>query len=461
VNSTQSALAGSIGAGLANVVGLMAMFATCWSAPLLAQPPLRMPPGRQNSPLSPTQRGQEAARAQESELTLYASLDGGHDNNVVGDSVIGANDPRVRANGSEVGGTVGLTYLVQRRRIGFGGSVGSAFRRYHTSDNLTTAGYNAGFGMSADPTPRTQLQASFSGSYSPFYEFSVVPQMEESKLGQIPGPVLDYGLGLTDVITYSGAIRYAYSPSRRSSFELTSDATKTDFDARHPDLTVVNLGGRFIHGLTRNASLNLGYVQNEGKWPGPGESTRTVRNHNIDIGVNYDRPLSVSRRTKVSFGFGSATLNDGAQTYFNVRGHASLDHEISRTWNGRLLYQRGFSFIPGLAQPAFADAFGFDIGGGVSRRLFIDGSGGYAKGDIGLALVGRGYDSYIARGRAQYLLLRWLSAYGEYFFYHYRFADVIAIPSVVAAGLNRRGARLGAEFVVPLVSQRRAAVAAR
>jgi hypothetical protein len=263
------------------------------------------------------------------------------------------------------------------------------------------------------------------------------------------------------VKTYSGAIRYAYSPWRRSSFELAADMTKTDFMAQHPDLTVVNLGGRFIHGLTRNASLNLGYVQNEGEWPGPGESTHIIRNHNFDFGINYDRPLSVSRRTKVSFGFGSATLDDGARTYFNVRGHASLNHEISRTWNASLSYRRGFSFIPGLLEPAFADSFGFDVGGGMSRRLFVDGSGGYSKGDVGLGEIGRGYDSYVARGRAQYLLWPWLSAYGEYFFYHYRFTDVAAIPSTLASRLNRRGARLGAEFVVPLISQRRAAVAAR
>jgi hypothetical protein len=140
VNSTPSAAAGSIGAAVANVAGLMLVFSTCCAGPLLAQTPLRTPPGRQNSPVSPTQRGQEAARAQEAELTVYGSLDGGYDNNVVLDSVIGANDPRLQANGSEVGGTVGLTYLVQRRRIGFGGSVGSAFRRYQTSNNLTTAG---------------------------------------------------------------------------------------------------------------------------------------------------------------------------------------------------------------------------------------------------------------------------------------------------------------------------------
>jgi hypothetical protein len=398
--------------------------------------------------------------AQGAELTLNGSLDAGYDNNVVAESLTGASDPHLQANGSQAGGTVGLTYLVQRRRVGFGGSIGSTFRQYQTSNSLTTAGYNAGFGFAATPTMRTQLQASFSGSYSPLYEFSVLPQVGESKLGQIPGPVLDYGLSVTDVVMYSAGLRYAYSPRRRSSFELTADVGRTLFSGQRPDLMTRDAGGRFIHGLTKNASLNLGYTYIEGQWPEAGGSTRTVHNHNLDIGINYDRPLSLSRRTKVSFGFGSGAFDDGARTYYNVRGHASLSHEISRTWTAALSYRRGFSLIPGFTAPFFADSFGFNVGGGATRRLSLSGSGGYSIGDVGLGQVGRGYDSYTARASAQFSLSRWLAAYGEYLYYHYRFTDAIVLPIDAGSSLNRRGVRVGANFVLPLISQRRA-VAAR
>jgi hypothetical protein len=118
------------------------------------------------------------------------------------------------------------------------------------------------------------------------------------------------------------------------------------------------------------------------------------------------------------------------------------------------------SLIAGFGQPFFADSFGVNIGGALTRRLSVSGSGGYSIGDVGLGQVGRGYDSYTARANAQFSFTKWLSGYGEYLYYHYRFSDDTVLPLNAAQGLNRQGARVGLDVLVPLKSQRRP-VAAR
>jgi len=412
------------------------------------------------SPLAAQTAPQASSQAATgTELTLRASVDAGYDDNVVADAQVGANNPRMQASGSHQGGTLGLTYLIQRPRIDFGGSIGSAFRWYQAPNRLMTHGYNAGAGFGATLSPRMRLQGTFSGSYSPQYQFSVLPQVGQTEIGQIPGPVLDYGLTMTDMVVYQAGAQFSYAPGRRTSLSLMSNVSKTNFGGRHLDLRTREFGGRFQHGLTRNASLNLGYVLVEGQWPG-GTVTQTTRNHNIDVGIDYNRALTFSRNTKISFGFGSGAIDDGARTYYNVRGHASLTHEMSRTWTVDAAYRRGLSLIAGFGQPFFADSFGVNIGGALTRRLSVSGSGGYSIGDVGLGQVGRGYDSYTARANAQFSFTKWLSGYGEYLYYHYRFSDDTVLPLNAAQGLNRQGARVGLDVLVPLKSQRRP-VAAR
>jgi hypothetical protein len=52
-----------------------------------------------------------------------------------------------------------------------------------------------------------------------------------------------------------------------------------------------------------------------------------------------------------------------------------------------------------------------------------------------------------------------LSAYAEYFYFHYDFDGIVLLPADSAPGLNRHGVRAGLSLVLPIVSARRTGAA--
>jgi hypothetical protein len=73
--------------------------------------------------------------------------------------------------------------------------------------------------------------------------------------------------------------------------------------------------------------------------------------HNVQAGINYGRPLSISRRTSFSFSTGSAIAvrddlsnpDAAPATTARLTGNASLTHELGRTWTARATYRRGLT----------------------------------------------------------------------------------------------------------------------
>ena len=80
--------------------------------------------------------------------------------------------------------------------------------------------------------------------------------------------------------------------------------------------------------------------------------------HDIDVGVDYARPLSLTRRTTLDFGTGSSvvtmpTLDLGqeagaTETQVRFVGDVGVTHEMGRTWRLRLGYNRGVGFAGGV-----------------------------------------------------------------------------------------------------------------
>ena len=179
--------------------------------------------------------------------------------------------------------------------------------------------------------------------------------------------------------------------------------------------------------------------------------TQRYTHERYDVGVNYSRPLSLSRRTTFSFGTGSAVLDDGVGNVFQRqrkrialppnRPHVGGKRRIRpRFWHCRRFRR--------------ADLRRFrerEPRGTAEQQVTLSATGGFANGNVGVAAVSNPYHSFQATTRVEWTVQRDRTAiYGNYYYYGYEFdADT---PTVVpmANQIGRHGARAGLIFRFPL-----------
>ena len=166
-----------------------------------------------------------------------------------------------------------------------------------------------------------------------------------------------------------------------------SDVGGTDFDRKSHAVH-----GRFSQDLTQYATFRAGYRFSENRWrAGPGP----LQTHGVDLGVDYNRPFSLSgRRTSLSFTTGSSLVvsareTEGRQTRGGTRvrpfleGSAMLQHHIGRTWLAAATYQRRLRFVDGFTEPFFVDSVSAQVGGYVTSRLTFNAFVGTSTGRVG------------------------------------------------------------------------------
>ena len=148
--------------------------------------------------------------------------------------------------------------------------------------------------------------------------------------------------------------------------------------------------------------MRLGYKEQVSHYPSPIGSSNRYTYRLIDAGVNYARPLSISRRTTMSISTGSAAYANTTETFYTLTASASLHHEINRTWVASVVYQRGLSVVVGFPEPFFSDAVTATIQGRLARQVTLVGSAGLSNGHVGLGSATNNYDSIQATTRLEW-----------------------------------------------------------
>jgi hypothetical protein len=384
-------------------------------------------------------------------LSLSGTAAAGYDDNVLPPDA-GQSSSQVQG-GSYAATELGLNYAVQRRAISFNGNGFSTFRAYDASEHFNARTYGGSAGVSATLKRRVHVSGTGGASHSTQYGFWVFPGVTESPLGQVLIPLApEYGLAAADVTTVRAIGSAGYDLTKRSALTFQYGLERATYDGGAFDLERRDVSGRYTLGLTRYATLHVGYAQQLGDYVSSGRSS--VRAGSADVGVDYGRPLSFSRRTKVMFGATSLTVDSGADTYWTAGGHASLTHEFE-DWTASLAYNRGVAFIDGFADPFITDAVVAGASGRLSRRVSITTSAGYSNGVVGARSAAFGdFGSYTGLARAEFALTRRLGLFSEYVYYHYLFGDRIALPGGTPRQLNRQGVRVGLTVVVPILKER-------
>ena len=188
-----------------------------------------------------------------------------------------------------------------------------------------------------------------------------------------------------------------------------------------------------------------------------GSSAPSTRIQKLNIGIDYRKPLSRSRRSYLRFTTGStvsqqvAGISDPAEgRHIRAIGSALLVHQMGRTWNARAQYRREAGYLEGFAQPVFSDSANVAVGGLITRRLDLSLNANYITGTSAVRRNSARFDSYSASARLRRALHRSLAVYVEYLFYHYNFHEVADRPFGLPREFSRNGVRVGLSLWLPL-----------
>jgi hypothetical protein len=237
---------------------------------------------------------------------------------------------------------------------------------------------------------------------------------------------------------------------RRTTLDVGYRRMMTDYSSLRSKILDQNLGGNLGYRLTRHAVFRLGYSYRLASYSGS-PSDKPIGSQTMDAGVDFNRPLSLTRKTSVNFTSGTASASDGRNLQYFVTGGAGVNQEIGRSWRARMLFSRSLSFLDGFSTPFIQNGATSDIGGYLGRRVDFSLTAAYANADSTLSTVASKLTTYTASTRLQVAMSRYASIYGQYFYYQYRFRDAASAIQGLPPMMERRGFRGGLTMWLPLL----------
>lgn len=370
----------------------------------------------------------------------------------------------------------GIRYDRKSRSRSFYVNADTSSQHFAGYGGLSTVSHDVAAGFATSLGRRTRLRVQTSVGTSPFYLVTVFPRrapaestlLAESTLVAESTPVAestamlesasDYALFRRKTNSLTSALAVTHSLGRHTSVTFDyglgqSHTDDTEFSARSVKASFNQYLGRYTiarAGYGRRMVDRQGLSANE---PGVAAS------HDIDLGIDYNRPLSLSRRTTMMITTGSSIVpaEAGVPTqsgaHYRLLGTASLNRAMGRTWNAALSYGRNLEFVETFTEPLLSDNVALSLQGSFSRQLNVALSAGLSKGSVGFAAgdPANGYGTYSGSARLRWAINRLVSTYGEYVTYGHAFGSDVQVPLGFGRDVKRSEIRVGLTVWAPLV----------
>jgi hypothetical protein len=245
--------------------------------------------------------------------------------------------------------------------------------------------------------------------------------------------------------TLRGRVQLEQDWGRRKSIGVMAGVQSSVLE-RSERIDAYDLGGSFNARIARYGTFRTGYTRQA-------VDRGLVRYlvHQANLGGDYGRPLSTSRRTFVSFSGGTAALESRDSFRVFVTADARLSHELGRSWTGRVRYHRGITFVDEIAAPLLFQGLNADLNGLLSRRIDVGGTASLRQGTAGVSRAPSNYHVYGAVGRIRLALSRRAAVYAEYLFYHYRFGASVPLAASLPYYFDQQTVRVGVTVMTQLL----------
>jgi hypothetical protein len=396
-------------------------------------------------------------------LSVNGSVSAGYDTDVVAEqddpSLPPSESPfRIRdAVYSMVAG--GLNYSRDSDKVDLGASLFSSARYYPSVSDFMMPSYGAAVGASLALTDRTQFSANEAVSYQPWQVLAYFPTLFDAQLGHTLLPNQDFATGANEYWNYMTSVGLTHQLSQRTVLAATYAYQFSDFTANgsafNGDFASQIAWARLSRGITRNLGWHAGYGYTEARYLGTGGR---YRGDTLDIGLDYSRALSITRRTKLSFSTGATAIREGDYTRYQAMGTAILNREVGRSWLAAAAYTRNVAFIESMRTPYFYDGINLGLTGLITRRLSFQSGAGATSGTLGVvpgASHGNGFDTAYGSLGLAFAISRHLSASVDYVFYAYSMDPAAFLNYGLAPNLNRQGVRVSLNAWAPIFERGR------
>jgi hypothetical protein len=317
--------------------------------------------------------------------------------------------------------------------------------RYFDGLGAVTQEHHGGIGFAAQTGRRTRVRGEASALYTPYHQLLAVPELE----GQSSvAPVVEGGISVSEALIYNATFGIDRQFGKNTELAFDAGARIARYGAADRDTNAGHLGAIFSRQLTRGIALNLGDTVRVLE----GANHQRIVAHDITAGLDYDRSLAFSRRTRLAFNSGAAITSDDEGQQYGVIGMAQLTHEMGRTWSIASSFDRNLRVVDLLPEPFFANSMSLYLGGTVGRRVSFRTRGAYAFGAVTLQQSDSSrYSSVIGETRVAIALGRHFQIYLEHLYYEHRFPMELALPAGLSHRRIQNGGRIGLNLWAPLV----------
>jgi hypothetical protein len=221
--------------------------------------------------------------------------------------------------------------------------------------------------------------------------------------------------------------------------------------------TILLYTGTVSYNINKGLAAYVEYKDGGQRNEEPGKPPEMDRHPRTSFGLDYKKPLSLSRRTTLSFSTGTAGMYDRALDAYKYEliGNVNLGREIGRTWLASLNYSRDFRYIEFVGEPLLGNYVTAGLEGSFSRRLQFESSFGGSSGYLGLNKEDIAKtDMYFGAVKLSMALTRMLGLTADYGYYRYTLPSHELIE--VAPGLRHYQVfRTYVQVWVPLLTQRK------
>ncbi len=326
-------------------------------------------------------------------------------------------------------------------------------RYYDSIQQVLSTGENVG-GNLAFPLWKTATVFVTGGfSYSPNYALALFP-------GLVPNPdsiVSQNDLALVQHPAYTSGLSagIAQALGRRASVSMSYGMRRSDFVREEdPSLQSTYGQGMFRYRLTRNVGFHAGYARRVGEYNLiTGERSQPIEDIDIGLDYNYNRGLSLTRRTTLSFGSGSSMSQVDGQRHFSVTGIVNLDQQLGRYSHLGFTYNRGVQLLEGFVKPAFTDTVSANAASAIGRRVQLAATASYSFGEVGLS-PDSDYSTWNGTGRVSFAVTTQTLLYASYGYSTHNVGRGVELLTNVPYSLDRTQLRVGASVRVPMIRKR-------
>jgi hypothetical protein len=387
-------------------------------------------------------------------LTAQATLSGGYDDNVLAEATNRANSNiRNSQEGSFGQLSAGLNYSLTAERGSINAMAGTSQRYYPSLETNYLKNYQASLGGMVRITAKPEITLNQSVSYRPYTFLDVLPSVGAPLPGASELVEPEFIPVSNQFVSYNGGADLRQQISQRVTFNMGWDYQMSD---RLSHQFLRQTGGANVSvGMTKDISLRLGYRYTRADY-----GDRITEVHRPDVGLDFARALSLTRRTSLTFGVGTEATVYQDRTRFHAVGNVNVMHEIGRSWTAGGSYQRGTYFVATLSEPVTGDSASVQVNGLITRRLNFQAVAGASTGQMGFG-SGDNFDSYRGSMSLSTALNRFMNVGVDYAYYKYLFASSVVLEPGLARDVNRQSIRAHVSFWAPIFNKARRPNAAR